>query len=138
MSTQEQFAPVHPPKTADLVVAGVRDAIRAGDLQPGSRLPAEKALAAHYGISRPTLREALRILEHQELITVRRGARGGAAVRTPGIEPVRRALLDLLLSSGEPEDVELARIVEADADWLMLQLRSAGGHSRRRTRRKAA
>jgi DNA-binding FadR family transcriptional regulator len=54
-----------------------------GELQEGESLPAEPELMRHFKVSRPTLREAFRILESERFITVRRGARGGARVQLP-------------------------------------------------------
>jgi len=71
------------PKTAELVAAHLRRQIVKGDLVEGSALPSEAALMAQFGVSRPTLREAFRVLESEALLTVRRGARGGARVHTP-------------------------------------------------------
>jgi GntR family transcriptional repressor for pyruvate dehydrogenase complex len=51
-----------------------------GTLTPGSALPPELELARHYGVSRSTLREALRILSAQGLIVTRRGTQGGSFV----------------------------------------------------------
>jgi len=71
------------PKTADLVASQIRRQIVRGDLKEDDALPSETALMAEFGISRPTLREAFRILESEGLISVRRGARGGARVHVP-------------------------------------------------------
>src|SRR5690606_2768576 len=49
-----------------------------GEIKDGEALPAETELMAQFQVSRPTLREALRILESEDLISVRRGSRGGA------------------------------------------------------------
>jgi GntR family hexuronate regulon transcriptional repressor len=57
--------------------------IAAGRPPLGSRLPAERELAAHYGVSRPTIREAVIALEVQGLVEVRVGS-GAHVVRTPG------------------------------------------------------
>src|SRR5207302_8941758 len=46
-------------------------------------LPPEAELLAELGVSRPTLRAAFRILESEELITIRRGSRGGAWIHSP-------------------------------------------------------
>lgn len=76
-------APVKVPKTAELVATQLRNQIVRGDLREGDALPPEAALMAQFGVSRPTLREAFRVLESEALISVRRGARGGARVHAP-------------------------------------------------------
>lgn len=71
------------PKMAELVSQRLRRQIILGGLSSGDALPSETALMARFGVSRPTLREAFRILESEGLISVRRGAHGGARVRKP-------------------------------------------------------
>ena len=56
----------------------------------GDALPSESELMAQFGVSRPTLREAFRVLESESLIAIRRGARGGARVQPPGREVAAR------------------------------------------------
>jgi GntR family transcriptional regulator, transcriptional repressor for pyruvate dehydrogenase complex len=74
---------VRVPKTAELVAGHIRRQIVRGELQEDDALPSENALMEQFNISRPTLREAIRILESEGLIRVRRGARGGARVQVP-------------------------------------------------------
>ncbi len=81
---------VRVPKTAELVATHIRRQIVLGKLQEGDALPPETALMQEFSISRPTLREAFRILESEGLITVRRGARGGARVQVPSIDVAAR------------------------------------------------
>ena len=61
------------------IAAQLRDAIVAGDLASDERLPGEQELADRYGVSRPTVREALKRLAAQNLIRSRRGPTGGTS-----------------------------------------------------------
>lgn len=79
------------PKTAEVVANLIRRRIVTGELKGGDYLPNEAHLMESLGISRPTLREAFRILETERLITVVRGSRTGALVHAPRIEAVARA-----------------------------------------------
>ena len=80
--------PVRAPKAAELVAARLRDQIVRGELREGDVLAPEGELMQRFGVSRPTLREAMRVLDGEALITVHRGARGGARVHTPDGETV--------------------------------------------------
>lgn len=66
------------------LVSGVahqmRTMIHAGEVRPGDRFPAERELAEHLSVSRVTLREAIRELQDEGYVTVRRGQRGGTYV----------------------------------------------------------
>ena len=83
-------AQVRVPKMAELVAHRLRRQIVSGELLAGDALPPEAALMAQFGVSRPTLREAFRVLEAEGLISVRRGAHGGARVRTPSDDAAGR------------------------------------------------
>lgn len=72
--------PLEPRSTYGLAVDLIRRQIHAGLLLPEERLPAERQLSDKFGISRVTLREALRVLEESQYIHVRRGAQGGPFV----------------------------------------------------------
>ncbi len=63
-----------------IAVDRLRRQIHCGLLLPDEKLPAERQLSEDIGISRVTLREALRVLETDSYIVVRRGAHGGAFV----------------------------------------------------------
>ncbi|XVQ09448.1 FadR/GntR family transcriptional regulator [Spirillospora sp. CA-255316] len=72
-------------RMAELVASALRDRILAGGITDGSTLPKQDELVAEFGVSYPSVREALRILETEGFITVRRGNRGGATVHAPDI-----------------------------------------------------
>ena len=78
------------PKLAELVAHDVRRRIVLGELGVDDTLPPEPALISHYGISRNVVREALRILESESLIELRRGSRNGARVRAPDVRLAAR------------------------------------------------
>jgi len=77
-------------KTADLIAAHIRGLIIRGELQEGDYLQSEAQLLIHFATSRPTLREAIRILENEGLITTTRGSRSGARVHRPSVDNVAR------------------------------------------------
>jgi GntR family transcriptional repressor for pyruvate dehydrogenase complex len=100
------------PKTGELIAADLRRQIVRGQLLPGDVLPPEARLMDQYGVSRPTLREAYRILETELLIRVRRGSRGGAHVLAPDLSIASRSVGLLLQLQGTTiEDVYHARLV---------------------------
>jgi len=114
------------PKTAELIASYIRGQIVRGDLKTGDSLPPETVLMEMFGVSRPTLREAFRILEAESLISVRRGARGGARVVSPDISVAARYVGLLLQVSGTTiADVYEARaLVEPAAAGLLAARRS--------------
>lgn len=88
------------PKTAELIATHIRRQIVRGELKEGDTLPPEVSLMAQFGVSRPTLREAFRILETESLISVRRGSRGGAQVMAPHMSVAARYVGLLLQMQG--------------------------------------
>jgi GntR family transcriptional regulator, transcriptional repressor for pyruvate dehydrogenase complex len=103
---------VRAPKTGELIATHLRRQIVRGELQPGQTLPAESQLMEQFGVSRPTLREAFRILEAETLISVRRGSRGGARVVAPEASVAARYVGLLLQIQGVTiNDVYEARMI---------------------------
>ncbi len=84
------------PKAAELLAARIRGQIIRGELKEGDALPAENELMERFGVSRPTLREAIRVLEMESLLRMRRGSRGGALVTAPDPQVAARAVGVLL------------------------------------------
>jgi DNA-binding FadR family transcriptional regulator len=98
------------PKMAEVIAARLRKAIVRGDIRIGDKLPSEARLISDFDVSRPTIREALRILEFEGLIVVSRGARGGARVTDPSDDMVTRAAgLALQLKGATIADIYEAR-----------------------------
>lgn len=99
-------------KVPELMAADIRKRIVQGDLQEGDSLPTETDLMQQYNVSRPTLREALRILESESLIVVRRGGIGGAVVKRPMLDTTARHFGLILQDRGASvDDVYKARMV---------------------------
>jgi GntR family transcriptional repressor for pyruvate dehydrogenase complex len=117
---------LHVPKMAELIVDRLRRQIVRGELAEGEALPSEHELQERFGVSRPTLREAFRILESESLITVRRGAHGGALVRVPNTDVAARYTAFVLEHRGTTlADLYEARIViEPAAVGLLAAKRS--------------
>lgn len=88
------------PKAAELVSTELRKQIVRGELKEGEDLAPEAELMERFGVSRPTLREAVRILESEGLISVSRGARGGAVVHRPDIGVATRYVGLVMQSNG--------------------------------------
>lgn len=91
---------VQVPKAAEIVAESIRRRIIRGDIGENEALPPETELMEIFGVSRPTLREALRVLEAESLIRVRRGARGGARAQKMSADLVSRYAGMLLQSRG--------------------------------------
>lgn len=87
-------------RLAEQVADDLRRRILLGDLGDGDVLPVEELLRAEYPVSKPTLREAMRVLEAEGLVTVRRGSIGGAIVHRPAAANVAYTLGLVLASRG--------------------------------------
>jgi GntR family transcriptional regulator, transcriptional repressor for pyruvate dehydrogenase complex len=91
------FQPVSSGRISTDIVEQVKDAIRRGELRPGDRLPPERDLTEQLGVSRVSVRDALRILEAHGLVEVRVGARGGAYVTAPAPQLVGEGISNMLM-----------------------------------------
>lgn len=108
-------------KAAERVAAEIRHQIVAGRLKPGDKLHPENVLQVEFEISRPTMREALRLLESESLIKISRGKHGGARVSEVDVGAVSRQVGVMLQIAGTTlQDVWLARtIIEPPAAGLL-------------------
>lgn len=85
------------PKLSTRIADHLRDRILSGDLQAGSRLPAESELALEMGVSRTAVRDAIRVLASLGLVTVRQGH--GISVAPPSDAAFAEALTIMLVRS---------------------------------------
>jgi DNA-binding FadR family transcriptional regulator len=106
---------------ADIVAGDLRRQIVSGALKEGDPLPPEDQLMEHAGVARTTVREALRILESEGLLVVRRGAGGGARIKAPSVSNVARYIGLVLQAEGATlHDVFDARLMlEAPAAGML-------------------
>jgi DNA-binding FadR family transcriptional regulator len=119
------------PKVAELVAGEIRRRIINGDVQAGDPLPNEAELTTLFGVSRPTLREALRLLESDGLIEVKRGVRGGPRVRVPDATVTARHAAMLLQMRGTTlEDLVGARMIIEPAAVRALAKQASKGDVR--------
>ena len=88
------------PKAAQIVAEAIREQILKRNFPTGSRLPSSEELMEEFGISRPTLREALNSLESEGLVRMRRGPGGGAIVQAPDGASILSSLESLLRFEG--------------------------------------
>ncbi|EON32700.1 FadR/GntR family transcriptional regulator [Gordonia terrae] len=114
---------VRVPKAGELVAAQLRRQVVTGELKAGDPLPSETTLMERFGVSRPTLREAFRILESESIIVVLRGARGGARVLAPSESVAARHMGLLLQYKGVP----LADVYRTRTEIEVAALRAWGG-----------
>ena len=106
------FSRVSVGRISEIIVDQIRLLMRQGQLKPGDRLPPERDLCERFGVSRVTVREALRMLESSGLVEIRVGARGGAFVTAPSSDRVGEGLADLLtLSVISAADVTEVRMI---------------------------
>ncbi len=106
------FTAVTSNRMSEAIVEQIRTLIRGNQLRPGDRLPSERELCERLGVSRVTVREALRVLEAGGLVEIRVGARGGAFVTSPSSEQLGTGLADLLrLAPITAVEVTEARLV---------------------------
>jgi DNA-binding FadR family transcriptional regulator len=98
-----------PREKPQLIADELRSLIVSGELAEGDSLGHEPDLVERFGVSRPSLREALRILEAEGLITVVRGVRGGVVVHEPDERMTARTAALVL----QARNVPLADVFEA-------------------------
>lgn len=123
--------PVVVPKASDVLAARLRELIVQGRFAPGDLLPTERELVAEAGLSRTTVRDALRVLESEGLIATKAGRAGGSMVTRPARESVARSVelfvrthgirLDSLLECRVAVEPTLARLASRNRTSTQLR-----------------
>jgi GntR family transcriptional repressor for pyruvate dehydrogenase complex len=119
------------PKASDVLAEDLRREILGRALVAGSALPSESELVARYGLSRASVREGLRLLEADGLISIKRGPRGGIFVQAPQPNHVSRSLALLLTLSEAPlrDLFQFRKLVEPEAAYLAAEYGTAEKHA---------
>src|SRR4030042_877208 len=90
------FRQVQQKKVALDIIRQIREARLGGKLRAGDRLPTEKDLVTKFGVSKHTLREAVRALEAMGFLTIRKGAGGGPVVLEVDMKTTRDSIANFL------------------------------------------
>jgi len=110
------FKPIRPKRVTHEIVQQIQELMGSGALKPGSRLPPEREMAQQLGVSRPTLREAVGVLEHLGLVRSLQG--NGTYVVNAAQRSLRDPLQELILAS-EKRLVELAEFRTEVESWAV-------------------
>jgi GntR family transcriptional repressor for pyruvate dehydrogenase complex len=119
--TVSLFKPAKPLRAFEEIIGQIRGLIAAGELGVGDKLPAERVLAAQLEVNRHTVREALRALEISGIVTLKRGAHGGAFI----VDPEGDKSVGLLGRSLRFTDVSVADLTQAMRSITMMLLEAA-------------
>jgi GntR family transcriptional regulator, transcriptional repressor for pyruvate dehydrogenase complex len=125
------FSPVLLVRPAEVVAFRLTEAILAGDVKVGERLPSEQALSQQLGISRPTLREAIKLLVQAGVVEVLPGSSGGIFVVSESI-PAELAGIAVPDMSTEhiPVIIEARRLFEPRVSLMAAQCATAADFER--------
>lgn len=112
------------------IAAGIRESILDGSLGPGDRLPSEQAMAEMFGVSRPTVREALRTLRADHVLVSARGRTGGYRVAELSLQAIGASVGEVISLSLGMKTLDYAQLFAVRFD---LELRSAATAAQLRT-----
>ncbi len=117
-------------KSYEQVADQLRELIVSGRLAQGERLPTETLLSREVGVSRATVREALRLLAAQGLIRTAKGAGGGSYVTMPTVHHISESLSSNIALLADASDLTLEELIEVR---VLLEVPAARFAARRRT-----
>jgi GntR family transcriptional repressor for pyruvate dehydrogenase complex len=119
------FQPIQSSTVVQQIIDKITQSLIKGELKPGDRLPPEPELALQLGVSRTSLREALKTLGGLGVLVARK--RGGTFIATSGSQSMIDPLIfNLIIEKGSKEDLfELRVLLEVDAIELVIQKATA-------------
>ncbi len=123
LTNSHSFSPAVPVHTYQRIVEQIEQAILAGDIPVGSQLASERDLMVQFSVSRPTVREALRVLQSMGLIESKPGTRGGPQVLAPSSETLGRSFRTMIGTAAlsVAELVQYRVVLEGSASKLAAQ-----------------
>lgn len=124
-----EYKPLKTESLPKQIAKQIRQAIVDGKLKADDRLPGEEELAQRYGVSRPTIREALKRLAAQNLIRSRRGPAGGNFVNRPSSEELREQLTTAAMLGVGMEEFDLSEIALARRELELVCCRLAASQN---------
>jgi GntR family transcriptional regulator, transcriptional repressor for pyruvate dehydrogenase complex len=132
MSGSARGAPAVPERRSisEEVADSIRTYIFRQGLQPGDRLGREEDLAREFGVSRPTLREALRLLSSSHLLRASKGPGGGIFVAATAEQGIGRVLSESVASMLSAQNIEIDELLETR---MLLEVPLAGLAAQRAT-----
>lgn len=109
-----------------LIADQIEQMVIAGELKPGDHLPSERELVERFGVSRPTIREALRVLESNHLVKSRLGDRRGPQILPPSPHSLQKSLARLTAASSLSLEalLEFRMIIDSTAAHLAAKNRT--------------
>jgi GntR family transcriptional regulator, transcriptional repressor for pyruvate dehydrogenase complex len=110
----QPFASIQPRRAVDQILSQIRARIESNELRPGQKLPSERDLAEQLGVSRNTVREAIRMLEVSGLVTLKKGAHGGAFLNESNSAALSQNFIDgiSLRQYDVTELIDVRRVLE--------------------------
>uniref|UniRef100_C6E3W6 Pyruvate dehydrogenase complex repressor n=1 Tax=Geobacter sp. (strain M21) TaxID=443144 RepID=C6E3W6_GEOSM len=112
-----KFTPIKPKKVSTQIAEQIRSSILSGEFNPGEKLPPERELAELFGVSRPSVREALNILTSSGLVETYQG--GGTLVRSLVENSAGMPLSELIRIDGDRalDVIEVRKGMESWTAW---------------------
>src|SRR5512133_1220350 len=109
-----RFKPIKPKKVSSQIADQIRESILAGDFTPGDKLPPERELAEMFGVSRPSVREALNILSSAGFVESYQG--GGTVVKSL-VETTTGNLLTELIKVERERALDVIEVRKGLESW---------------------